>query len=80
MLGRPQILPPVINSVMRALTCRMGFILSLDISVNIMLCCGAELPANAQLVISNGLFTHHKRLDRIIAAMGRVTDSSFHRH
>ena len=37
-----------------------------------ILWCGAELPADAQLIISNGLFTHHKRLDRIIAAMGRV--------
>ena len=40
----------------------------------------AELPAKAQLVISNGLFTHHKRLDRIVAAMGRVTDSSMLMH
>ncbi len=40
----------------------------------------AELPANAQLIISNGLFTHHKRLDRIVAAMGRVIDSSIQVH
>ena len=34
-----------------------------------MLVPNAGLPAEAVLVIANGLFTHYKRLDRIIAAM-----------